>query len=111
MNKSKRLATHKKIRRRVSGSAVRPRLAVFRSSQHIYAQLIDDAHATTLAFASDLTVKSGAKKDRAVQVGEEIAKKAIQKKIKTVVFDRGGFRYHGRVAALAEGARKGGLEF
>lgn len=86
-------------------------MAVFRSSQHIYAQLIDDTKSVTLAAASDLNVKSGPKRERAEVVGGEIAKKAIQKKIKSVVFDRGGFRYHGRIAALADGARKGGLEF
>lgn len=93
------------------GNKNRPRLAVFRSSQHIYAQIINDSEGKTLVSESDLALKEGAKKTRAQTVGENLAKKAIKKNIKLVVFDRGGFKYHGRVAALAEGARKGGLEF
>lgn len=111
MYRVKRQAMHKKIRRKVKGVVGRPRLAVFRSIQHIYAQIIDDTKETTLVSASDLTIKVGVKSERAQAVGEDIAKKALQKKIKKVVFDRGGFKYHGRIAALAEGARKGGLEF
>ncbi|KKQ67420.1 MAG: 50S ribosomal protein L18 [Candidatus Daviesbacteria bacterium GW2011_GWA2_38_24] len=98
-------------RKKIAGTLERPRLSVFRSSQHIYAQIVDDQKHQTLAAESDLNVKSGTKKQKAETVGENIAKKALQKKIKSVVFDRGSFRYHGRVAALAEGARKGGLEF
>ena len=86
-------------------------MSVFRSGQHIYAQMIDDDKKATLMSESDLGVKTGTKKERATTVGEKLAKKAIAKKIKAIVFDRGGFRYHGRVAALAEGLRKGGLEF
>ena len=89
----------------------RPRLAVFRSTQHIYAQIIDDASHKTLASASDLSIKTGTKREKALLVGEEVAKKAKTKKISKIVFDRGGYRYHGRIAAVAEGARKGGLEF
>jgi large subunit ribosomal protein L18 len=111
MLKTKRLHRHKKVRKKVLGLAERPRLVVFRSHQHIYAQIIDDSQQKTLASASDLAVKDGPKLQRATVVGEELAKKAVQAKIKQVVFDRSGFRYHGRVAALAEGARKGGLEF
>jgi large subunit ribosomal protein L18 len=111
MYKLTRQKRHKSIRKNVVGSAQRPRLSVFRSHQHIYAQIIDDTKGQTLVSESDLTAKSGTKKEKALTVGENIAKKAVQKKIKQVVFDRGGFIYHGRVAALTEGARKGGLEF
>jgi large subunit ribosomal protein L18 len=102
---------HKKVRKNVTGTESRPRLHVFKSSQHIYAQLIDDSKGVTLASSSDLAIKSGTKTERATKVGEEVAKKALTKKVKAIVFDRGGFKYHGRVAALADGARKGGLEF
>lgn len=101
---------HRRVRKTVVGTVDRPRLAVFRSSQHIYAQVIDDQKGLTLVAESDNNLK-GTKTERAKQVGESIAKKAIAKKIKLVVFDRGGFLYQGRVAALAEGARQGGLEF
>lgn len=111
MYKIKRELRHKKVRKNVSGTPARPRVAVFRSSQHIYAQIIDDSKAVTLISESDLKSKNGTKKERAVMVGENLAKKAVVKKIKKVVFDRGGYKYHGRVAALAEGLRKGGLEF
>ena len=111
MYKHKRVARHEKIRKTVQGTVDRPRLAVYRSSQHIYAQIIDDVKGITIVAGSDLGVKSGSKKERAQKVGEEIAKQALQKKIKRVVFDRGGFLFHGRIAALADGARKGGLEF
>ena len=93
------------------GTTKRPRLAVFRSSQHIYAQLIDDSTHQTIVAESDLKVKTGTKKDRAVKVGESLAKKALAKSINQMVFDRGGFKFMGRIAAVAEGARKGGLEF
>lgn len=111
MYKIKRELRHKKVRKNVSGTPARPRVAVFRSGQHIYAQIIDDTKAVTLLSESDLKSKGGSKKERAVMVGENLAKKAVVKKIKKVVFDRGGYKYHGRVAALAEGLRKGGLEF
>lgn len=111
MLKQKRLQRHKKVRKNITGSKNRPRLSVFRSTQHIYAQIIDDNKGHTLVYESDLKVKTGTKTERAAQVGENIAKKASQKKIKKIVFDKGGFKFHGRVAALAQGARKGGLEF
>jgi len=111
MYKAKRLQRHTKVRKKISGTGERPRVAVFRSVQHIYAQIIDDMQNKTLVSESDLKIKSGKKLDRATQVGELLAKKAISKKISKVVFDRGGFLYHGRVKALAEGLRKGGLEF
>ncbi len=97
--------------------AGRPRLSVFRSGKHIYAQVIDDRKGTTLAAASSLDeglkgkVKTGANKDAATEVGKLIAERAIKAGVKAVVFDRGGYQYHGRVAALAAAAREGGLSF
>ena len=106
---------HARVRKRVSGTAARPRLAVFRSSQHMYAQLIDDVLGVTLAAASSLDseVKTGSdgrtKTLTSRAVGELVARRAAEKGIRTVVFDRGGNKYHGRVKALAEAAREGGL--
>ena len=102
---------HRRVRKKVMGSAQRPRLAVFRSNRHIYAQLIDDDAGVTLASASTLADDKGDPKERAKTVGTEIATKAKAAGIERAVFDRGGFRYHGRVQAVAEGAREGGLEF
>lgn len=105
------------IRKRVHGTAVRPRLAVFRSLNHIYAQVIDDASRTTVASVSTLDkalkaeLGDAKKKDQAVKVGTAIAQACMAKGIDSVVFDRGGYLYHGRVSALAEGARKAGLKF
>ena len=107
----KRERRHAKIRSTVSGTEARPRLAVFRSSKFIYAQIIDDAKQVTLAAASDMMMKGGTKVERATKVGNALAEAAKKAKIAKVVFDRGGFVYKGRVQALAEGARKGGLEF
>lgn len=108
----KRAIRHKRVRSRVTGALERPRLSVFKANRHIYAQLIDDSAGKTLAAASSLEVKSKAKKTEiAKEVGTLIATKAAAKKIKAVKFDRGGFAYHGRVKALAEGAREGGLSF
>lgn len=103
----------RRVRRRVVGTTERPRLCVFRSAKHIYAQVIDDSTGTTLASASTLTVKSkeGAKVGGAKAVGEAVAKAAKKAGIKQVIFDRNGFLYHGRVAAVAAGARDGGLDF
>ncbi len=106
-----RTRRHNRIRAKVAGTAEKPRLAVFRSNRFISAQLIDDATGTTLASAADLKAKKGTKTERAKEVGAELAKAAIAKNIKAVVFDRGGFLYAGRVKALADGAREGGLEF
>lgn len=108
---AKRISRHNRIRARISGTAEKPRLAVFRSNISIRVQLIDDVAAKTLCSASDLKVKSGTKTERATKVGEEIAKKALALGLTTCVFDRGGFAYHGRVKALAEAARTGGLVF
>ena len=110
----KRTRRHKKIRMSIIGTKDRPRLFVFRSNQHIYAQLIDDDSAKVLISASDKDVKSvkkQTKSDIAKEVGKLIAKKAVENKIEKVVFDRGGVLFHGRVKALAEGAREGGLKF
>jgi large subunit ribosomal protein L18 len=104
-----RVRRHRRVRKRVSGTAERPRLAVFRSNRHIYAQLIDDGHARTLAAASDLGVAGDGKTSRATQVGKAIAERARAIGVERVVFDRGGWLYHGRVKALADGAREGGL--
>ncbi len=103
-----------RIKKTVSGTAQRPRLVVFRSNSEIYAQIIDDTKGVTLVAASsrDKDLKaSGTKTERAKQVGEAIAKKALAAGIETVSFDRGGYLYHGRVKSLAEGAREGGLKF
>jgi large subunit ribosomal protein L18 len=101
-----------RVRSRVSGTADRPRLAVFRSNSHMYAQLIDDTVGKTLAHVSSQGLKAtGTKTDIALELGKSIAAKALAAKIEAVVFDRGGFRYHGRVKAVAEGARAGGLTF
>ncbi|MEA3399258.1 MAG: 50S ribosomal protein L18 [Patescibacteria group bacterium] len=107
----KRIRLKKKIRTRIKGTAERPRLSVFRSNNSIYAQLIDDVKEKTIVSSSDLNVKKGTKTEKAKEVGKELAKKAIEKKIKQVVFDRSGFKYIGRIKALADAAREGGLEF
>jgi len=105
-----RVRRHERVRKQVTGSAAVPRLAVYRSNRHIYAQLIDDVAARTLAAASDADVKAeGDKTARAKAVGEALAKRARDAGIERAVFDRGGRLYHGRVAAVADGAREGGL--
>ena len=109
-----RVKRHFRVRNKISGTPERPRLNVFRSAKHIYAQIIDDINGVTLAAASS-TEKSfenyGGNKEAAKTVGKMIAEKAMAKGIKKVVFDRGGYIYHGRVKELADGAREGGLEF
>lgn len=100
----KRQRRHRRVRAKISGTIKVPRLCIFRSNKYIYAQLIDDERGKTLASAKGKF--SGAKK-----VGREVAKKAAEKKINKVVFDKGGYKYHGRVKALADGAREGGLKF
>jgi len=107
----KRAARHKRIRARVVGTAERPRLAIFRSNRFIYAQLIDDAARKTLAAVDSRTVTGTTPLERASAVGAEVAKKAQALGVTKVVFDRGGFRYQGNVAALAEAARSAGLKF
>lgn len=108
-----RATIHKRIRAKISGTNQRPRLSIFRSNQHIYAQLIDDEKGATLLALSDAHIKKGkhTKSELAKMVGVELAKKAKAKGVESVVFDRGGFRYHGRVKQIAEGAREGGLVF
>ncbi len=102
---------HSRIRRKLSGSTERPRLNVYRSLSHIYAQVIDDQTGVTLVAASTIKAKTGGNVAAAKEVGTEIAQKAIEKGIKKVVFDRGGYLYHGRIKALADAAREAGLEF
>lgn len=106
---------HMRVRKNLSGTAERPRLNVYRSNKHIYAQMIDDINGQTLTSAStkdkELTLDASGNKEAAVQVGELIAKRAQEKGCKSVVFDRGGYLYHGRVKALADAARGAGLEF
>jgi len=108
-----RLRVHKRIRHRVKGTPERPRLAVFRSVKHIYAQVIDDLKGHTLVAASSAeeSVKNGGNVAGAKEIGKLVADRAKDKGIKAVVFDRGGYHYHGRVKALAEAARQAGLEF
>jgi large subunit ribosomal protein L18 len=108
MHREKR---RKRVRRKIAGTAGRPRLSVYRSNVHIYAQLIDDDAQATLAAADSREVgEAENRKDAARKVGELIARKASEAGIETAVFDRGGNKYHGRIAALAEGAREGGLK-
>ena len=110
-----RITRHRRIRRRVEGTTERPRLCVYRSNKHIYAQIIDDTTANTLVAASTLDESLKTEKswnvDSAKAVGELVAKRAKEKGIEAVVFDRGGYIYHGRVAAVAEAAREAGLNF
>lgn len=115
IKRSQRFLRKKRTRAKVKGTRERPRLSVFRSLKHIYAQLIDDEKGETLISANDSELpkkyKMSKKVDIAQEIGRLIAKKALVQKINKVVFDRGGFKYHGRMKALAEGARKGGLKF
>ena len=112
-NNVARLRRHKRVRAKVSGTAEAPRLNVFRSNGNIFAQIIDDEKGNTLVSSStvELKIKNGGNIEAAKMVGKDIAEKAKKKKITTVVFDRGGYQYHGRVEALAEAAREAGLEF
>ncbi len=120
MNKSKtknknRQKRHRRIRGKINGTSEKPRLVVFRSLKHIYAQIIDDTKGITLVNASSLDSSlskiKGNKKDMSEKVGEMVANRAIEKKIKKVVFDRNGYKYHGRIKVIADSARKTGLEF
>ncbi|MBI3442840.1 MAG: 50S ribosomal protein L18 [Candidatus Sungbacteria bacterium] len=118
-NKEKRIRRHRRVRSRVKGTALRPRLSVFRSNRYVWAQLIDDETGRTLAAVGPRDLGAGGKsKSKSMQktaaaaaVGEKIAGMAVEKKISVAVFDRGGYRYHGLIKAIAEGARKGGLTF
>jgi large subunit ribosomal protein L18 len=111
-----RVRRHARVRKKISGISERPRLAVFRSLQHIYAQIIDDQAGHTLVAASTLEPAaradvSGSKSEQAKRIGQLLAERAREKGVSQVIFDRGGFLYHGRVKSLAEGARAGGLQF
>lgn len=112
----KRKRRHRRVRAKIKGTSDRPRLSVFRSNRHIWVQLIDDVFGNSVLTANDLEVVSRTKSKNsklavAEKIGETIAKKAQEKKITTIVFDRGGYKYHGIVKAVAQGARKGGLRF
>ena len=120
--KEKRYRRHKRVRAKINGTLKIPRLCVFRSNKHIYAQLIDDEKGNTIVSASDLDLKSQPKAEKikkeltgktaiAYQVGQILGQKALEKKINKIVFDRGGYKYHGRVKALGDGAREKGLKF
>ena len=108
-----RIRKHARVRAKVKGTAEKPRLCVFRSNKHIEAQIIDDTKGTTLVASSSVALKlaNGSNKEAAAIVGADLAKKAIAKGIKKVAFDRAGYLYHGRIAALADAAREGGLDF
>ena len=111
---SRRLKIRRRIRSKISGTAERPRMSIYRSNAEVYVQLIDDVNGVTILSAStrdkDFS-RTGSKVEQAKAIGTDIAKKAIAKGLTTVVFDRGGYLYHGRVQSLAEGAREGGLKF
>lgn len=112
--RANRVRRHARVRKKISGTAARPRLSVYRSEKNIYAQIIDDVNGVTLVSASSVDKDFdgvGSNKESAQKVGTMVAKKALDKGIKTVVFDRGGFIYHGRIEALATAAREAGLEF
>jgi large subunit ribosomal protein L18 len=110
--KEKKIKRHKRVRAKIKGDLKKPRLCVFRSNTHIYAQLIDDEKGKTIISVNDLDLKAKEKKiDISKKIGIMLAQKAKEKKIENVVFDRGGYKYHGRIKALAEGAREGGLKF
>lgn len=111
MKKLARIRKHNKIRRRIQGTKDCPRLSVFRSNKHIFAQIIDDKEGKTLVSVSDFKLEKMTKNEKAFKAGKELAASAVKLKIKKVVFDRGGFLYHGRITMLAKGAREGGLEF
>jgi large subunit ribosomal protein L18 len=112
-----RAKRHHRVRQKIAGSPARPRLSIFRSQQHIYAQLVDDAHGRTLVSASTrdpqlrTRLAKGSNREAAAAVGRLVAERAIAANIRQVVFDRGGYLYHGRVKALADGAREAGLQF
>ncbi len=102
---------HKRIRHKILGSLDRPRLVVYRSLKYIYAQIVDDTKHHTLVSISSMGIKKGTKTEKSKECGKKLAELAKKKKIKEVVFDRSGYKYHGRVRSLAEGAREGGLKF
>src|SRR5687768_6454248 len=107
----KRYRRHQRVRKAVNGTAERPRLVIFRSLKHIYAQIVDDVQRKTLMTVSDSGIEGGKKTEKSAEVGKQIAAKAKAAGITQVVFDRAGYKYHGRVKAAADGAREGGREF
>lgn len=107
----KRIRLKKKIRAKIMGTTKIPRLSVFRSNNYIYAQIIDDIKGVTMVSSSDLNLKTGTKTERSKVTGEDVAKKAMAKGIKACIFDRNGFKYTGRIKALADSAREAGLKF
>mgnify|MGYP001494865167 CR=1 FL=1 len=107
----RRIKIKYRVRNKISGTAERPRMSVFRSNKQIYVQIINDETGTTLVAASSLGMEAMPKKEQASKVGEMVAKKALEAGITTVVFDRNGYLYHGRVKEVADGARNGGLKF
>lgn len=111
--KEKRYRRHRRVRAKIKGTSRIPRLCVFRSNKHIYTQLIDDEKGKTLLSISDSAIKKLKVKKAVIayEVGKLLAKKAIEKKVEKVIFDRGGYKYHGRIKAIADGAREGGLKF
>lgn len=111
MNRQLRKKRHRHIRKKIVGTPKRPRLAVFKSNKYIYAQIIDDVNHQTLVSESDLKMQNAIKSKRSYEVGKKIAEKARKIKVTKVLFDRGGFLYHGRIAEFAKGAREGGLKF
>ena len=111
IKKLKVIRRHKKIRAKIFGTEEKPRLAVFKSNRYIYGQLIDDSKGVTLLTLSSMKIKGKNFTERCIETGRELAKSAKAKKIEAVVFDRGGFKYVGRVKAFADGAREGGLKF
>ncbi|MCK4308098.1 50S ribosomal protein L18 [candidate division WOR-3 bacterium] len=106
-----RARRHKRIRNKILGTVKRPRLVVYRSLKYIYVQLVNDMKHNTLVSANSLGVKKGTKTEKSKECGKKLAELAKKKKIKTIAFDRSGYKYHGRVKALADGAREGGLKF
>ena len=109
--RNKRIIRHRRLRAKISGTRVRPRLTVFRSNKHVEAQLIDDTKGETIFGLKDLKAKKGTKSEKAVSLGSSMAKELLARGYKKIVFDRGGYKYHGRIKALAESLRKGGIEF
>ena len=113
MKKTQKLSRQIRVRAKIKGTSAKPRLSVFRSNQHVFAQVIDDQKHTTIVGVSEnqIELKNLKKSDVAKELGKLVAKKAIAKKVSEVIFDRGSYKYHGRVKAVAEGAREGGLKF
>jgi large subunit ribosomal protein L18 len=110
-NEDRRMRRHLRVRKKVTGTPERPRLVIFRSLKHIYAQLVDDQSGRTLMTVSDSTLGEGTKTEKSAEVGKLLAGRAKEAGVSRVVFDRAGYKYHGRVKAVADGAREGGLEF